>query len=138
MEHFHYLVTGALFREEQHVYAQVLEQQFVLRGKVAFVVYTGQDPLGADLLGQQGAHYVHALRLERIHGNEKIGLGAACLSKQGNGGRGTLDRGYIEFAYTLPILVYDGDFIGRVAQQLGKMRTNLSGAFNNNLHFLQK
>ena len=137
-QHVHDLVAGDFFREEEHVHAHVLEQQFVLRGQVVLIGDAGDDPLGAQFLGQQGADDVDALGLMGIDGDEKVRVSATGILEDADGGEFADDGGYIRLARQPPdaflVAVDDRDVVGLLAQHLGQMRTHLSGTFNDYLH----
>ena len=84
-QHVHYFVACALFREEHHVKAHVLEQYLVFRGKEILVVNSGDNALCAQLLCKKGADDVGTLGLEGINGYEKVCRGAAGVPQTPDG-----------------------------------------------------
>ena len=137
-EKVHNFVAGALFREEHHVQAHVLEQQFVFRGQIGLVADTGHHSLGPQFFGQQGAGDVHALVHAGIHGDEKVCAGATGFPEGMDVGRLADDGGYVrlrgQFTDVRGIGVDDGDVIVVHGEHLGKMRSRSAGSFDDDLH----
>ena len=137
-QHVQDFVGGALFGEEHHVKAHVLEQKLVLGGQVGFVVNAGNYAFGPQFLGQEGAHDVYALVHGGVHGDEKVCMGAAGLREETYLGGLPQDGGYVGGGHkgpdTLRVRVDDGDLAAFRAKHLGQMRSYLSCAFYDNLH----
>ena len=132
------LVAGDLLGIEEHVEAHVLEDELVLGQQVGLVIDAGDDTLGAQPLGEEGADDVHGLGLGGVHRDEKVRLCTAGFPEDLDG-RGVAEDGDhvgrgVEPLEPCIVVVDDGDVPAFVAEHLRQVGPHLAGPFDDDLH----
>ena len=132
------LVAGDLLGIEEHVEAHVLEDELVLGQQVGLVIDAGDDTLGAQPLGEEGADDVHGLGLGGVHRDEKVRLRAAGFPEDLDGGGVAEDGDHVgrgvEPLEPRIVVVDDGDVSAFVAEHLRQVGPHLAGPFDDDLH----